>query len=87
MLYRASLFCAQLEGKLMEVPTNKPEGMLEAEFAEAMEGLVPTVSDQLCKHLFLQCLMQYQADHNTRREHLPVKKLSCILSWFMPLAE
>ena len=71
----------------MEVPTNKPEGMLEAEFAEAMEGLVPTVSDQLCKHLFLQCLMQYQADHNTRREHLPVKKLSCILSWFMPLAE
>ena len=64
----------------MEQPSNKPGGMLEAEFADAMEGLVPTISDQLCKHLFLQSLVQYQADNSTRREHLPVKKLSCILT-------
>ena len=63
----------------MEVPTSKPGGMLEAEFAEAVEGLVPKVSDQLCKHLFLQCLAQHQLEQSSKKQYLPVKKLSCIL--------
>jgi len=62
----------------MEHPASKPGGMLEAEFADAMEGLVPTASDQLSKHLFLQCLAQFRTDNKTKRAHLPVKKLSCI---------
>ena len=69
----------QLEGKLMEHPCNKPGVMLEVEFAEAIEGLVPLVSDQLCRRLFLQSLVQYQEDNQSNRESLPIQRLACIL--------
>lgn len=63
----------------MEHPCNKPGVMLEVEFAEAIEGLVPLVSDQLCRRLFLQSLVQYQEDNQSNRETLPIQRLACIL--------
>lgn len=55
--------------------------MLEVEFAEAVDNLVSLVSDQLCRHLYLQSLVQLQdieSSHQTRKA-LPIKRLSCIL--------
>ena len=55
--------------------------MLEVEFAEAAESIVPFVSDQLCRRMFLQSLAQMQevGGASSRRETLPIKRLACIL--------
>ena len=56
--------------------------MLEVEFAEAADNLVSLVSDQLCRHLYLQSMAQLHEEENSHktRKTLPIKRLSCILS-------
>lgn len=61
---------------------SKPGVMLEVEFAEAISGIVPQVSDQLCRRLFLQSLAQYQEGDESSRETLPIKRLARILTLF-----
>ena len=66
---------------MSEQPCRDSGGMLEVEFAEAVDSLVPVISDQLSRHLFLQSLVQLQdieSSHQTRKT-LPIKRLSCIL--------
>ncbi len=56
--------------------------MLEVEFAEAVDNLVSLVSDQLCRHLYLQSMAQLHEEENSHktRKTLPIKRLSCILN-------
>ena len=57
--------------------------MLEVEFAEAMDSLVPLVPDLLCRRLFMQSLAQLQGvgqgAGQTKRETVPIRRLACIL--------
>ena len=69
----------QMESKLHDHPCKKAGIMLEAEFAEAMDNLVPLVPDTLCKRLFMQGLAQVQEAGQGRRETLPTRRLACIL--------
>lgn len=76
------MFIFQFESQLSEQPCRSSGSMLEVEFAEAVDNLVSLVSDQLCRHLYLQSLAQLQEEegsHKTRKT-LPIKRLSCILN-------
>ena len=75
-------FFFQFESKLSEYHSRSSGSMLEVEFAEAADSLVSLVSDQLCRHLFLQSLVQLQDGENSQqtRKTLPIKRLSCIHS-------
>ena len=73
------LLLLQLESKLVEEPCCVIGCMLETEFAEAMEKLVPTASDVLCHRLFLQSLLLFQDKNDSSRQTLPTKNLACIL--------
>ena len=70
----------QFESQLSEYHSRSSGSMLEVEFAEAVDGLVSLVSDQLCRHLFLQSLAQLQDSENSQqtRKTLPIKRCSCI---------
>lgn len=73
-----SLLPLQLEGELMEQPCHVFGCMAEAEFADAMEKIVPGNFDLLSHQLFLQSLLA-QESSNSNRQTLPTKNLACIL--------
>ena len=53
--------------------------MLEVEFAEAMDSLLPLLPDQLCRRLFMQSLSQLREEEGqSHRETVPTKRLACI---------
>lgn len=66
----------QLESRLNDHPCRQPGSMLEGEFAEVLEQLVPLVPDHLLHRLFLQSRAQLQES----RETTPTKRLACIRS-------
>ena len=56
--------------------------MLEAEFAEAMEKIIPSFNgtlDLLSHQLFLQSLVTYQEKTDSNQQTLPIRNLACIL--------
>lgn len=73
----------ELDARLQEAPSRKTGSMLEVEFAEAAESIVPFVSDQLCRRMFLQSLAQMQevGGASSRRETLPIKRLAYIAGY------
>jgi hypothetical protein len=68
----------QLEGHLTEQPCGAVGCMVEAEFADAMEKIVPGNSDSLSHQLFLQSLSSQESSDSSKRT-LPIKNLACIL--------
>ena len=53
--------------------------MLEVEFAEAMDSLLPLLPDQLCRQLFMQSLSQLrEKEGQIHRTTVPTKRLACI---------
>lgn len=69
----------QLEGKLVEQHCRFIGCMMEAEFAEAMEKIVPGNSDLLSHRLFLQGMLSFEEESNSSRQTLPIRNLACIL--------
>lgn len=62
----------------MEHPCRRLGSMMEVEFAEVMEGLVPVASYQLSRWLYLQTMVHVK-ENEGKRETLPIKRLACIL--------
>lgn len=76
----------QMELKLQEYPSRKPGGMMEAEFAETMAGLVPLTPDHLCHRLYMQSLAHIHPTDGTTVDTVPVKRLACILNIYIDVA-
>ena len=69
----------QLESRLLDRPSRHTGSMLEVEFAEAMDCLLPLLPDQLCRRLFMQSLSQLREEEGqSHRETVPTKRLACI---------
>lgn len=73
----------QLESRLAEQPCHTIGCMLEAEFAEAIEKLVPENTGLLGHRLFFQSLYSLQEKTNSNRQTLPTRNLACILMYFL----
>ena len=78
-MHGLTAFLTQLESRLAEQPCHAIGSMLEAEFADAIEKLIPENTGLLGHRLFFQSLYSLQEKTNSNRQTLPIRNLACIL--------